>query len=168
VKARNPAMVQAFYIWVRGRELGPAAPERKRTTMAVETQTPPQTKTHTLVHFELPAKNVEKLCSFYDTVFGWKFGSAPGMETYKMAQVGEGDNVMGCGIYAPEKDGARLTNYIGVDSVGEHAAKIESAGGTILQRFSVPGMGHGAIGLDPEGNTVGIWQNDPAATESYS
>jgi predicted enzyme related to lactoylglutathione lyase len=136
--------------------------------MAIETQAPPQTKTHTIVHFELPAKDVEKLCAFYDAVFGWKFGSSPGMETYKMAQVGEGDNAIGCGIYTPENDGARLTNYIGVDSVGEYAAKIEQAGGTIAHRFSVPGMGHGAVAFDPEGNIVGIWQNDPTATESYS
>ena len=33
---------------------------------------------HTLIHFEIPANNVEKLKAFYEEVFGWKIVQATG------------------------------------------------------------------------------------------
>jgi len=30
---------------------------------------------HTLMYFEIPANNIEKLKRFYKEVFGWKIGS---------------------------------------------------------------------------------------------
>ena len=33
---------------------------------------------HTIVHFEIPADNVEKLQKFYSELFGWKIEKMPG------------------------------------------------------------------------------------------
>jgi len=33
---------------------------------------------HTLIHFEIPAIDVEKLKAFYEQVFGWKIVQAGG------------------------------------------------------------------------------------------
>ncbi len=134
--------------------------------MAIETSdTCSQTTTagHGIVHVELPAGNVDKLCAFYSGVFGWEFEDAPGMATYKMAAP-EGEDGPGFAIFARDDPGQRLTNYVGVESISEHAEKITRHGGQVVHRFSVPGMGHGAITLDPEGNALGIWQPDPDAT----
>jgi uncharacterized protein len=33
---------------------------------------------HTVVHFEIPADDIEKLRNFYQRLFGWKFAKYPG------------------------------------------------------------------------------------------
>ena len=63
----------------------------------------------------------------------------------------------------PKEGQAQPTNYIGVASVTTAVADVERLGGTLLHRFTVPGMGYGAITLDPEGNSLGLWQPDPEA-----
>ena len=119
--------------------------------------------THTIVHVEVPAKDTAKLVTFYSKVFGWQFGAAPGMETYQMAQTSEG----GAGFAInPMEGGQTLVNYIGVPDVKAHTKKITDAGGTIVHSFSVAHMGHGAVCADPEGNAIGIWQQDESATDS--
>lgn len=46
-------------------------------------------------------------------------------------------------------------NYILVESVGEYSKKVEELGGKmIVPKQTVPGMGHLAVALDPEGNTL--------------
>jgi predicted enzyme related to lactoylglutathione lyase len=128
------------------------------------TETRPKTATHTLVHYEIPAANVDKLCSFYSAVFGWQFQGSPGMETYKMASTTGGEDGVGIAIYPREKEGPP-TNYVSVESVAPYADLIEQHGGKVIHRFTVTGMGYGAVALDPEGNAVGLWQFDRSAAE---
>lgn len=124
--------------------------------------------THTVVHFEIPADDVAKLCRFYAEVFGWQFHSGPGMETYMMVQTGKGEDSIGGGIFPREQPGQRPVNYIGVESVKGYAEKVQQHGGTLLHTFTIPGMGHGAITNDPEGNPLGLWQTDSSAREDGS
>jgi uncharacterized protein len=131
--------------------------------MATETQ--PSTAINTVVHVEIAARDADKLRAFYGGLFGWKFESMPGMETYTAARLGSGDDAMGVAIYPRENEGPGVTNYVGVASVEEHVGKVEALGGTIIHRFAVPAMGYGAVALDPEGNVVGLWQHDPTAKE---
>jgi len=42
---------------------------------------------HTLVHFEVPANDVEKLKRFYEKVFGWKITQSPGPIEYWLIQI---------------------------------------------------------------------------------
>jgi hypothetical protein len=37
---------------------------------------------HTLVHFEIPANNLEKMKKFYRDLFGWKIEKLPGPTDY--------------------------------------------------------------------------------------
>jgi predicted enzyme related to lactoylglutathione lyase len=120
---------------------------------------------HPLVHVEIPASDAEKLKGFYTQLFGWQFTSAPGMETYAMAGISGGEPDVGVAIFPRENEGARLTNYYLVDSVGAYAERLTTLGGQVAHRFTVSGMGHGAIAFDPEGNPLGLWQNDSGATE---
>jgi predicted enzyme related to lactoylglutathione lyase len=135
--------------------------------MAVETTK--ATQTHTIVHYEIPANDAATLVKFYSNVFGWQFGTAPGMDTYHMASTTGGQDGAGVAVY-PRDEGsdAKPVNYIGVESVKAFVAKIKENGGTILHEFSVEGMGHGAQALDPEGNPIGVWQSDPTAKSSWS
>ncbi len=131
--------------------------------MAADTQALP--KLGTIVHYEIACKDAKKLVDFYGGVFGWKFGDAPGMENYFMAET-PGDAAVA--IYNVESMGGgepRTTNYISVDSVKTYIEKIKAAGGTVIHEFTVPHMGHGAIALDPEQNMIGVWQADRSARE---
>ena len=119
--------------------------------------------THTFIHVEIPAKDTATLVTIYSKVFGWQFGAAPGMENYQMAQTSEGS--AGVAINPMEQDQA-VVNYVGVPDAKAHAQKITAAGGTIVHSFSIAHMGHGAVGADPEGNPIGVWQEDESATDS--
>jgi predicted enzyme related to lactoylglutathione lyase len=142
--------------------------------MATETETATGSTTsgasapataHTVVHIEVPANDPEKLRAFYTGLFGWKFETMPEMPDYAAANIGEADDMLGFAVMTKMNEGAGPINYIGVDSVAEHSAKLEQLGGRVLHSFVVPNMGRGAIATDPEGNLVGLWQSDPTATE---
>ena len=74
--------------------------------------------TKTIVHFEIPANEVERLSGFYRTVFGWKFEKAkmPGFD-YWLISTGPRGKSVGGGMYKKmgPKDGAK--NFIGVEEI---------------------------------------------------
>ena len=39
---------------------------------------------HTIIHFEIPAEDLEKLRNFYSELFGWKIEKTPGPIDYYM------------------------------------------------------------------------------------
>jgi hypothetical protein len=128
-------------------------------------EAPALPKLGTIVHYEIAGKDAKKLTNFYGGVFGWKFGNAPGMENYYMADL-PGDAAVA--IYSVDSMGGgetRTTNYISVDNVKTYVEKITSHGGTVIHEFTVSHMGHGAIALDPEHNMIGVWQADRSAVE---
>ena len=58
----------------------------------------------------------------------------------------------------------QITDYIGVPSVDEYAAKVEKLGGKIIvPKKAVPGMGYFVICMDTENNAFGIWETDHTA-----
>ena len=124
----------------------------------------------TIVHFEIPANNPEKLSEFYKNLFGWKIekmsmgnmdywmietraGTAQDMEK---AQTTAGTN----GGMMKKMDAGQLpVNYVMVESVDDFSKKIQSLGGKIIvPKTPIPNMGVFAAGLDPEGNPVGIFE----------
>jgi uncharacterized protein len=131
------------------------------------TETKPVTVAHTVCHLEIPARDPNKLAAFYSALFGWKFEGAPGMPEYKMALMAGGENSCGVAVYTPpaEDTQPQPRNYISVESIDSYAQKLEDLGGKVLHRFTVTGMGYGAIGLDPEGNSVSLWEQDENCKE---
>lgn len=121
---------------------------------------------HTVVHFEIPANDVEKLRVFYSELFGWKIekSSVP-MEYWtietvpvdeKMAPLRPGVNG---GLYKKERSEFKPVNYISVESIDKYIEKVKALGGTIMQqKQEVPGVGWVAIALDPEGNQIAMLQ----------
>lgn len=130
-------------------------------TATVEPTTQQAVK-HTVVHVEIPAKDAVKLKAFYQDVFGWQFAAPPGMDDYYMASTTGDSNGAGVAIF-PVEAARPPINYVGVASVKEHIARIVANGGTLQHEFTVDFMGHGAMLLDPEGNPLGLWQDDPSA-----
>ena len=121
---------------------------------------------HPVVHFEIPAEDPSKLIDFYAKVFGWKIKPIGGPSSYwtieTVAQPGE----VGINGGLMKKAGPSQTplNYVQVEAIDDFAGQVESAGGKIVHgKMPVPGLGWFAIGVDPEGNPFGLWQNDPNA-----
>ena len=121
---------------------------------------------HTIIHFEIPADDVEKLRRFYSELFGWKIEKTPGPMEYYMIQtvsIDEKGMLLRSGVNGgmmkrrnPEH---KLINYIAVESVDEYSQKIELLGGkVIVPKTEIPGIGWWAFAVDPEGNQFAILQ----------
>ena len=121
----------------------------------------------TVVHFEIPADDVERARKFYAELFGWqieKFTGAP-ME-YWMIDTGREEGTMGVdgGMLKREHPQQQTIMYIDVPSVDESMSKIKSLGGQVVfPKTAIPGMGYFAVCLDTENNGFGLWENNPQA-----
>ena len=118
-----------------------------------------------IVWFEIPADDVERAKSFYGALFDWKIEKFPGPMEYWHIDTGGSDDAPDGGLLKrqqPQQQG--ITNYIGVTSVDESAAKVEKLGGKIcLPKTAVPQMGYFAICQDPENNTFALWEKNDSA-----
>ena len=122
---------------------------------------------HTIVHFEIPADNVEKLRKFYGALFGWKIEKMPGSVEYygietvpfNKKSMPERPGVNG-GMMKKQNPEHKPVNYIAVESVDEYVKKIVALGGkVIVPKMEVPRIGWWASALDPEGNQFAIMQS---------
>jgi len=119
---------------------------------------------HTVVHFEIPADNPEKLSAFYKDLFGWKFEKMPMGETGDYWSIetksGQDDPGTNGGMMKRMMPSQKPTNYVMVESVDEFAKKAEKLGGKIVvPKTPIPNMGAFAVALDPEGNPFGIFES---------
>jgi len=121
---------------------------------------------HTIIHFEIPADNVEKLRKFYSELFGWKIEKTPGPMEYYMIQTVPIDEKgmpirpgVNGGMMKKQNPDHKPVNYIAVESIDEYSKKIEVLGGkVIVPKMEVPGIGWWAFALDPEDNQFAILQ----------
>jgi predicted enzyme related to lactoylglutathione lyase len=125
---------------------------------------------HKVVHFEIPADDLDRAKSFYGSVFGWQ------LQTMPMGEGGEYTVVMTTPVddqtQLPTEPGAinggmmkrdgQLTApvlTVDVDAIDDALSQIEARGGsTVTPRTPIPGMGAYAYFKDPEGNVLGLWE----------
>ena len=123
---------------------------------------------HTIVHFEIPANDVEKLRKFYAELFGWKIEKMPGrglIEYWAIGTVPVDEKMtplrpgVNGGLYKKERPENKPVNYISVESIDQYMEKVKALGGKIVQsKQEIPGVGWIALALDPEGNQVAMLQ----------
>jgi len=118
-----------------------------------------------IVWFEIPADDVERAKSFYGELFGWKIEKFPGPMEYWHIDTGGSDDAPDGGLLKRQQAQPQgITNYIGVTSVDESAAKVEHLGGKIcLPKTAVPQMGYFVICQDPENNVFALWERNGGA-----
>jgi uncharacterized protein len=135
----------------------------------------------TIVHFEIPADDVERAKKFYSDLFGWKMEKWPGadskdsssssnMEYWIISTTDDKGNkaAIGGGMMKrhdpPDQHHQHITNFIDVSSVDEYSSKIEKLGGkVVVSKMAVPGMGYFAVCHDTENNSFGIWESNESA-----
>jgi len=120
---------------------------------------------HTIVHFEIPADDTEKLMKFYTKLFGWKMQKAEWMDYWLIETVPvneRGQTIrpgVNGGMYKREAPDDKPRNFISVESVDEYIKKIKALGGRIIvPKQEVLKTGWTAIAVDPDGNVFGIFQ----------
>jgi uncharacterized protein len=130
----------------------------------------------TIVHFEIPADDIERAKNFYTELFGWKIEKLLGMDTGNSSSSSDmeywmitttdekGNKALGGGMMKRKMPQQPNINYIGVESVDAYASKVEKIGGkVVLSKMAVPGMGYFAVCLDTENNAFAIWESSGSA-----
>jgi hypothetical protein len=116
-----------------------------------------------LCFFEIPADDPEKLKEFYLNLFGWSFEK--GADGFRYYRVHTGEDSLKGGITARQDSEHSAINYVKVEFIEESIAKAENLGAKLtVPKKAVPGIGWYAILNDPEGNRLGLWQDDTKAT----
>jgi predicted enzyme related to lactoylglutathione lyase len=118
---------------------------------------------HTIIHFEIPADDVEKMKKFYSDVFGWKIRDVPEMQYVTLQTVPTDEKGMlkepgvNGGMYKRTAKEQVPVNYISVESVDEYIDRVVKSGGKLIApKQYVPKVGTFAWIADPEGNPLGI------------
>jgi predicted enzyme related to lactoylglutathione lyase len=122
-----------------------------------------------VVHFEIPADNLDRAKSFYGSIFGWELTTMP-MEAgdYTVVMTTPVDDQS----HLPTEPGAinggmMLRNErtpapvitIDVEDIDDALKQVEAEGGSVVTpRTAIPGMGAFAYFKDTEGNVLGLWE----------
>ncbi|HRN95838.1 MAG TPA: VOC family protein [Candidatus Levybacteria bacterium] len=120
-----------------------------------------------VVHFEIPFDDKQRSQKFYADTFGWKFDEMPEVGYIGAMTTPTSEDMMPTepgsingGFYERTKENPTPVITIEVESIDDHAKKIEAAGGLmIVPKGEVPNMGYYAYFKDTEGNTIGLWEN---------
>ena len=123
-----------------------------------------------VVHFEIPAEDLDRAKNFYGSIFGWE------LQTMPMPGGGEYTSVMTTpvdeqtqlptepggingGMMQRDERTSSPVLTIDVEDIDGALKEIESGGGsTVTPRPAIPGMGAFAYFKDPEGNVLGLWE----------
>ena len=121
-----------------------------------------------VVHFELPADNVERAKNFYKQAFQWDISQYPGMEYHAIVttetdqKTQQPKNVGAINGGMTKRNNEVKSPVITIDTADIDAAlkSIEKLGGkTVQKKQPVADMGFTAYFKDTEGNIVGLWQS---------
>jgi len=120
-----------------------------------------------VVHFEIPAKDVKRASTFYTKAFGWTLTQFPGFEYWSVGTTmsdkdgrptspGAINGGLGkAGVMAPKA----VTVTVGVADIDAALANVKKLGGKqVGKKMPVGDMGWSAYFEDTEGNVIGLWQ----------
>lgn len=125
-----------------------------------------------VVHFEMPAKDRDRVSKFYTQAFGWKMTQlGKEMGDYLLATTSPMDEhnmhknkgAINGGFFSPtDTSNPYPSVVISVDNLEESMKKVEAAGGTLIDKpMEIPGIGMFIAFRDSEGNMVGMLQPVP-------
>lgn len=119
-----------------------------------------------VVHFEIPADNVERAQGFYHKSFGWQVNAIPGMgytifhttNTDDKGMIATPGNING-GMLKRQAPIERVVITVEVHDVEKSLQQVVRNGGKVLRgKMEVPGVGWTAYVQDTEGNPLGLIQ----------
>ena len=123
-----------------------------------------------VVHFEIPAEDLDRARKFYGAVFGWTLQTTPmpGGGEYtsvvttpvnEQTQIPTEPGAINGGMMERSATTPAPVITIDVDAIDVALKNVEAEGGTTVQpRTEIPGMGAFAYFKDSEGNVMGLWE----------
>jgi predicted enzyme related to lactoylglutathione lyase len=129
-------------------------------------------KMDSVVHFEMPYDDRERMAKFYQDVFGWQTRMlGPEMGDYVLATTTESDEsgpkqpgAINGGFYTRKADWPvqHPSVVIAVDDILGAMRKVAEAGGKVLgEPMEIPGIGQYVSFVDTEDNRVSMLQPLP-------
>jgi predicted enzyme related to lactoylglutathione lyase len=129
-----------------------------------------------VVHFEIPADDLDRAKSFYGSVFGWELQTVPMNEgeytsvrttdVNEQTQLPTEPGAINGGMMQRDERVSSPVITIDVDGIDDALKQIEAEGGsTVTPRTAIPGMGAFAYFKDPEGNVLGLWETNLSSAE---
>jgi len=119
-----------------------------------------------VVHFEIPADDVERAKKFYGGNFGWKLNQlGPDMGNYVLVQTGPTDDkgmpqdkgFVNGGLMLRDPSARSPVLVIAVDDADATVEKVKKSGGSLVgEILDIPNVGRYARVQDTEGNVIGI------------
>ena len=126
-----------------------------------------------VVHFEIPADNIDRAKKFYGEIFGWQLQDWPLQDgsVYTGARTVEVDEktfiprepgAINGGIVKRDKFVKTPQVTINVPSIDQYIEKVKKAGGDLIKaKQEIEGAGYYAYVSDSEGNLLGLWEDVP-------
>jgi uncharacterized protein len=120
-----------------------------------------------VVHFEIPADDLDRARAFYGEAFGWAIHSIPELD-YSTVETTPTDDAnmptesgaINGGMMRRQAPITGPVLTIGVADVDASLRRIEELGGKVaIPKQAVADMGFAAYFSDPEGNLVGLWES---------
>ena len=123
-----------------------------------------------VVHFEIPADDLDRARAFYRKVFSWQIDTMPmpgGGEYTGLTTTAVDEKTMtptepgaiNGGMMQRDDTTPSPVITVDVDDITAALAEIEAAGGsTVTPRTAIPGMGAFGYFKDSEGNVMGLWE----------
>jgi len=120
-----------------------------------------------LVHFDIPADDLDRMVDFYRSVMGWKIEAYGDDFPDYLGILPDPDNedVVGGGIGKKQMPEQKPVNYYRADGGLEaFNQRVRDKGGmVVLEKMPVKGFGWLSLCIDPEGNAFGGWVDDEKA-----
>jgi predicted enzyme related to lactoylglutathione lyase len=130
-------------------------------------------KMNSVVHFEMPYDDRERMAKFYQNAFGWQMQMlGEEMGNYVLATTTEPDEsgrpkepgAINGGFFPkrPDWPAQHPSVVIGVDDIQAAMKGVGEAGGKVLgEPMQIPGVGQYVAFFDTEGNRVSMLQPNP-------
>jgi uncharacterized protein len=127
---------------------------------------------NSVVHFEMPYDDRQRMAKFYGSAFGWQTQMlGEEMGNYVLATTTESDErgpkspgTINGGFFPKKPDWPAQypSVVIAVDDIKESARKVTDSGGRVLgEPIEIPGVGQYVSFFDTEGNRVSMLQPIP-------
>ena len=129
-------------------------------------------KIPTIVHFEIPADDVERARKFYSNLFGWKIEKievkkdGASMDYWIIStsreskESSEKSSHLEGGLIKRQHPQQPNLNYISVTSIEEYSNKVKELGGkVVLPKTEITGYGFFAVCIDTENNAFALWES---------
>ena len=119
-----------------------------------------------VVHFEIPAENLERAKKFYSENFGWKLNQlGPEVGNYVLVHTGPTDEhgmpqeraFINGGLMPRDPSASSPVLVIAVADADQTVEKVKQSGGRLVgEILDIPNVGRYARVQDSEGNVIGV------------